>query len=333
MDGFPVGHAGKGLGQHALQAVDEALVHEVVEELEVALAAGQGMVHHMAGQAFAQLHDVFQFGKGHLGLDHPELGGVARGVGVLGAEGGAEGVDAAQAQGQGFGFQLAGHGQVGLTAEEVLGKILFTGGQGGHAEHLARALAVGTGEDGRMHPGKVLAVEVVMHGARRFGADAEGRAVLVGAHAQVGDAAQELVGVALLLQGEGFGIGQAEHADALGTHFPLLSLAGGGHQLAGDGHGSAGVGIAQTFVGGGARIHDALHVGQAGTVVDLHEAEVLGIAAGADPAADGDLALRGLGGQGIDDKGALHDDSLCRKKVECVWIRLLPYVRDRGAVL
>ncbi|SFV73855.1 hypothetical protein DESPIGER_2031 [Desulfovibrio piger] len=32
----------------------------------------------------------------------------------------------------------------------------------------------------------------------------------------------------------------------------------------------------------------------------------------------------------MDDKGALHDDSLCRKRVECVWIRLLPYVRDRA---
>ena len=45
------------------------------------------------------LHVVRQVAEGHLGLDHPELGQVARGVAVLRAEGGAKGVDAGERAG------------------------------------------------------------------------------------------------------------------------------------------------------------------------------------------------------------------------------------------
>ena len=64
---------------------------------------------HVADDAFqerlGQGHVVVQVEEGHLGLDHPELGEVARGVRVLGAERGAEGVDLAQGAGEDLALQ------------------------------------------------------------------------------------------------------------------------------------------------------------------------------------------------------------------------------------
>ena len=63
-------------------------------------------------ERLGQVHVVGQVVEGHLRLDHPELGQVARGVGVLGAEGRAEGVDLAQGAGEDLRLELAADGQV-----------------------------------------------------------------------------------------------------------------------------------------------------------------------------------------------------------------------------
>ena len=67
-----------------------------------------------------QVGVVGQVGEGDLGLDHPELGQVAGGVGVLGPEGRPERVHPAHGQAVGLDVELAGDGEVGLPAEEVL---------------------------------------------------------------------------------------------------------------------------------------------------------------------------------------------------------------------
>src|SRR3546814_21142736 len=59
-----------------------------------------------------------QVREGDLRLDHPELGQAAGGVGVLGAEGRAEGVDLAQGQAVGLAVQLARYGEEGFLDEE-----------------------------------------------------------------------------------------------------------------------------------------------------------------------------------------------------------------------
>ena len=46
-------------------------------------------------EGFGEGHEAVEVHVGDLGLDHPELGEVAAGLGFFGAEGGAEGVDAA----------------------------------------------------------------------------------------------------------------------------------------------------------------------------------------------------------------------------------------------
>ena len=59
-----------------------------------------------------------QVAEGHLGLHHPELGQVAAGVRVLGAEGGTEGVDVAERQRRDLGLELARHGEEGLAPKK-----------------------------------------------------------------------------------------------------------------------------------------------------------------------------------------------------------------------
>ena len=312
MDGFGIGHAGKGLAQHAAQAFQQALVHETVKKLHIRFTAGQHMLYHMAGEAFAQFHEVREVGKGHFRLDHPEFGGMARGVGVFGPEGGTEGVDPPQAQRQGLGLQLAGYGEIAGAVEKVAVRVFFARRQSGYAEHLARAFAVRTGEHGRVHPGETPPVEKVMHRAPGLGANAEGRPVFVGTRAQMGDAAQKFVSMALFLQGKARRIGQAEDSDAFGPHLPFLTLARRGRQLAAHGQGRAGIGFPQSGIGFSAFVHNALHVGEAGAVIDLHKGKALGVAAGTHPAAEGDVALRLFGVEGVDDECALHGIAPCR---------------------
>src|SRR3546814_9692640 len=80
--------------------------------------------------------------KGNLRLDHPELGEMAGGIGVFGAEGGAEGINLAQRETVGFDIELAGHREKRFLAEEIareidrdVGVARQVGGvQGGHAK-------------------------------------------------------------------------------------------------------------------------------------------------------------------------------------------------------
>jgi hypothetical protein len=93
---------------------------------------------------------VVEVGEGDFRLDHPELGQVARGVAVLGAEGRAEGVDLAQREAVALDVELAGHGQEGFLAEEVAAEVDVALAvarqvghvQRGHAEHLSGAFGV-----------------------------------------------------------------------------------------------------------------------------------------------------------------------------------------------
>ena len=313
VDGVAVGDAGTALLDHAVQVVQQAGSHELVEESDIVGALLDDMLDGVLDEAFSQFHVVPDVVEGGFGFDHPELGGMAGSVGMFGAEGGAEGIDLAEAGCQGFSFELAGHGEAGGLAEEVvleevagfrLGAAVHR--QGGHAEHLACAFAVGTGEDGGVNVIVALAAEVVMDGHGRFGTDAEGRAVLVGTGAQVGDGAQEFVRMALLLEREGGRIGKAEHGHALGADFPLLALAEGFHEVAADAHGGAGVHAFEGGPGFGALINDDLQVLEAGAVVQFEEGEGLGIAAGTHPAADGDAIAGFKGSQGFADAGTLH---------------------------
>ena len=220
---------------------------------------------------------------------------MARGVGVFGAEGGAEGVNVAECHGEVLGVELAGDGQAGLLAEEVLGIVdLAVLGLGDvfkierrDLEHLARALAVGAGDDGGVDVGEAAALEELMHREGRSGAHAEGRVEEVRARAEMLDGAQELDAVALLLQGI---VRRGRTLDRDLGRLELKRLLGLGreHDLADDDERRADVlGGDLLIVGENVRVHDDLQVAEAGAVVELDEAEGLEVADGLGPAADG----------------------------------------------
>ncbi len=133
---------------------------------------------------------------------------------------------------------------------------------------------------------KPLVPEEVVHGEGGLRADAEKRPVFVRSRPQVGDRAQELVGVTLLLQRKGFRVGHAQQAQSRGLDLPLLAGAGGLHEGTRYLQGRSGADILEQVKGWGAFVHDHLHVLKAGAVVDLQKGESLGIAPGADPAFD-----------------------------------------------
>ena len=130
-------------------------------------------------------------------------------------------------------FELAAHGEVGRPAEEILAEIDLAGLRRGG---LARSKVVTwnispapsqslAGDDRRVDVKETLSwkkswIERVRRSCGRAHYGAEG----VGARPQMGDGAQELEGMALLLERVSFRIGRAVKDDAAGVDLGGLSL-------------------------------------------------------------------------------------------------------------
>ena len=107
-----------------------------------------------ADQAFAEGHHVVEIGVGGFGLEHPEFGEVAAGLGFFGAERRAEGVDLAEGHGGGFDVKLAALREIGLLIVDVI-----------HFEKRGGAFAGRGREHGRIGERVALAVHVIARGA------------------------------------------------------------------------------------------------------------------------------------------------------------------------
>ena len=181
------------------QARDGVFLHALGDEGHVIGALVEHGAEHVLEEFFGHACVFGQIGEGDFRLDHPELGQMARGMAVLGAEGGAEGVDLAHRQAERLDVELAGHRQEHFLAEEVAGKVdlaLVGARQVGHvqrgnAEHLAGAFGVGGGDDRRVDPVEAVFVEVTMRRLCQAVADTGDGAEQVGARAQMRHLAQE----------------------------------------------------------------------------------------------------------------------------------------------
>ena len=217
-----------------MQPVEQTLVHKGVKELHLLRAALYRAVDDVFYHRLGGVHVVVEVCKRHLGLYHPELGGMALGVRYLGAEGRAEGVHIAEGHGEVFAVELAGNGQVRALAEEVLGEIdlaVLGAGKvikikGRDSEHLACALAVRARDDGRVDIDKATLLEELMHRLCRYAAHSEHCRKQVGAGTQVLNGAQKLHAVALFLQGV-VGGGSAFNGDLGGLELKRLLCLGG----------------------------------------------------------------------------------------------------------
>ena len=312
LDGVGVVQLDEIVLQHLVQLLDDTLLHPLVEELHLLGAVVHDVLDDVLDEVLGDLDDVVDIAEADLGLHVPELGHVTGGVGVLGAEGGTEGVDTAQTHGGHLTLQLGGDGQTSLAAKEivrvVLGLALGGGvpGQGGDAEHLTCALAVGAGDDGGMDVAVAVLVEVLVDGLSQLIADGEDGLEVAGADTEMGDGAQVLQGVTLLLEGV-VGGALTQHGQGLYVHLDAVAV--GSHDGTRCGEGRAhGHGVAVDALVHLLLVDDQLEAAEAGAVVDLQEGDVLGISGGTHPAADdGGGAHEGLGlGKQLFDVGVFH---------------------------
>ena len=119
-----------------------------------------------------------------------------------------------------------------MFAEEVLlvvnRTILGTGDvveiEGGDIEHLAGTLRIGSSDQRGVEVEEPSIVEVFMDGESHGVAQAQHTAEIVGAGTQMGDFAEELHRVTLLLQGILLGVGGAVNLDGVGLDLHGLTL-------------------------------------------------------------------------------------------------------------
>ena len=137
-------------------------------------------------------------------------------------------------------------------------------------------------------------LEELVDGMGEPRAHAEQRAVFIGARPQVGDGAQELVGMPLLLQRVILGTGPDDR-DAIGLDFPTLPAPGRGDEPAFYGNRRAGAEVFDLGIIAEPGLRDDLDASQARPVVKLKKRESLRVPAGPDPALDEHPLARGVG--------------------------------------
>src|SRR6185369_13746023 len=102
---------------------EAGLVHALDKELQIVAALVQQCGQDVLEKRLGKIGVGMQIGERDLGLDHPELGEMATGVAVLGAERRAEGIDLRECQAVRLDVELATHGQECLPTEKVLTEI------------------------------------------------------------------------------------------------------------------------------------------------------------------------------------------------------------------
>ena len=285
--------------QHEFQPFDQLLVPHLAHEFQILAAVLQRIADQVFEELLGQLHVVLQLVEGHLRLDHPELREVARRVGILGTERGAEGVDAPQRQRAQLAFELSRYGQVAGFAEKILrivdppvlgaGRIVQI--ERRHLEHGARTLAVGGRDERRVPVVEAAVVEELVDGEGHGVTDAQHRAERIGTRTQVGDVAQEFERMALFLQRIGRRVGRAVNLDRRGLHLDALALAGRLHEPAVDTDAGARGDLTHRLVVELRQLDDHLNARHARTVVQGDEGDVLVAALGTHPPLDGHIAI------------------------------------------
>jgi len=290
---------------HGLEASNQALVDEAVQEFELRAGLLEHRREHGLDHLLLQVHVLLQGRERDLRLDHPELGRVARRVAVLGAEGRAERVDVPERERETLAVELSGHGQAHGLCEEVLVEIDRAVGEprrvGGverrHAEHLARALAVAAGQYRRVHVDEAAVVEEAVDRLRSDRAHAERALEQVRARAQVLYRAQVLERVALLLQ-RVVARALAEDGHMFRLQFKRLLHAGRRNERPDglDRRADGDLPRQLPVVGNRIFLQNDLEIFEMASVVELDEREALRLAHRAHPAADLDLRDRRRGG-------------------------------------
>ena len=141
---------------HEFEPLVDAFIDEFCEQAQVLGAVLQRVTGHGFDELLAKVHITCEIAEGHLRLDHPELSGMAGGVRVLRAEGGAESIDIRQRAGKSLYLKLSANGQVSGFAEEISGGLFINVPlECRDAKHFAGAFAIAGGNNRRMHVNEI----------------------------------------------------------------------------------------------------------------------------------------------------------------------------------
>ena len=107
LDGFGVRNACKLLRRNSSQALAEIVLGDILlEEFEILIAVLENVIDAVLQVGFGAIHVVVQVGKRHLGLNHPELSQMARGVAIFSTEGRAKSIYIVHSTSHDFTVQL-----------------------------------------------------------------------------------------------------------------------------------------------------------------------------------------------------------------------------------
>ena len=299
---------------NTLQPVDERAVDHLVEEGKVVGAIVERPLHAILDEVFLEVHELGKVDEGHFRFNHPELGQMARCVGVLGTEGGAEGVDGSECRCTEFAFELSRDGERGHLPEEVVvvddvSFLVFLQTVevlSGDLEHLPCSLGIAGSDEGSVEIEESVVVEILVDGDGHVVADAHDGTKGIGTQAQVCALAHDLEGLSLLLHGI-VGGAKSKDVDVLTLHFAGLTSALALDKNtaccdAGTG-GDVAKGCAVHWAVGG---YHQLDVVDGGAVVEGDEVHRLAGAMGANPSFDKNLVAKVGGLESINYFCSLH---------------------------
>mmetsp|Transcript_46592 Transcript_46592/g.108281 ORF Transcript_46592/g.108281 Transcript_46592/m.108281 type:complete len:205 (-) Transcript_46592:867-1481(-) len=177
------------------------------------------------------IHIVLDVSESDLRLDHPKLSKVARRVRVLSTKCRPKRVHRAEGARIVLRVELPRDGEEGLLAKEVCrvvhgargsqGRVLHV--ERGHLEHLPRALAIRTGDEGRIDVHEPVLLEERVRRKRESVANAHHSAESVGPRPQVSERAQVLEAVLLLSKRVRGAIGDADDRHTLSEQLHCLA--------------------------------------------------------------------------------------------------------------
>ena len=168
-------------------------INKGIEEVHLLRSIFQYITDHILQHFLCHCHIIIQICKCHFRLDHPELCGMARCVGVFGAESRSESIDIAECLRKSLSVQLSAYCQVGRFFKEVLGKIYFSvfclrnvvQVHGGYLEHLSGSFTVTSCDQRCVYIDKASLLEKLMDGKCNHGAHPEHCLKGVGAWTQM----------------------------------------------------------------------------------------------------------------------------------------------------
>ena len=303
----------KVASNNTTEALDKFLVEHIIEELQVAHTVVECVLNAVFDKLLSQRHIVLQVVERHLGLNHPELCQVAGSIGVLGTEGGTKGVNLTKRESTQLTLQLTRHGQCSLASKEVLRVINLTVLALGHIvqvescniEHSTCALAVRSGNQRGVPIVEALVVEELMNCVCHSVADTEHSTKGVGAGAEIGNLAEELHRVTLLLQGV-VAICLTVNLNLFCLHLHGLTRAYRLNKRTLHAKASTCGNLLQESLVGSCHIHNYLNVVNGRAVIEGDERHILVAAFCAHPTLHNNLLTLGLGGEQI-------NDSYCHK--------------------